>query len=63
MANDEVIKSLDSEIPGFVNFINETQRTVDVCWMNYSGKAIHYSSLSPGASVYVKKNNKYPPLM
>ena len=53
MANDEVVKSLDSETRGFVNFINVTQRTVDVSWMNYSGKAVHYTSLVPGASAFV----------
>lgn len=57
MANDEVIKSLDSEIRGFVNFINVTQRTVDVCWMNYSGKPIHYTSILPGASAFVSFND------
>ncbi|CAO1329786.1 unnamed protein product [Diamesa hyperborea] len=60
MANDEVIKSLDSEIRGFVNFINVTQRTVDVCWMNYSGKPIHYTSILPGASAFVNTYVTHP---
>ncbi|CAO1373384.1 unnamed protein product [Diamesa serratosioi] len=60
MANDKDIKSLDSEIRGFVNFINETQRIVDVCWKNYSGKTVHYTRLSPGASAFVNTYVTHP---
>lgn len=53
MANERVVKSLNSETRGFVTFFNVTQRTVNVSWMNYSGKPIHYTSIFPGASAFV----------
>lgn len=53
MSNNKLLKSRDSEVRGFVNFINDTHRTVNVSWMNYTGIPIHYTSILPGAAAFV----------
>ena len=39
------LKSGKAVIRSFVTFINDSDRSVDVYWVNYTGEHIHYSCL------------------
>ncbi|KFB35032.1 AGAP002496-PA-like protein [Anopheles sinensis] len=54
------LKSQHSEIRSFVLFINTTQREVDVFWVNYSARLIHYTTLKPGAQCMVNTYVTHP---
>ncbi|XP_055544871.1 protein Vhl [Wyeomyia smithii] len=57
---DPKLKSESAEIRSFVLFKNFTQRTVDIYWVNYSSKFIHYSALEPAAQVPVNTYVTHP---
>ncbi|XP_042221404.1 von Hippel-Lindau disease tumor suppressor-like, partial [Homarus americanus] len=44
----------------YVNFVNCTQRKVDVCWYNYQGKCRKVKTLKPGEQLHVSTRVKHP---
>ncbi|XP_062556452.1 protein Vhl [Armigeres subalbatus] len=60
MEGDPNLKSEHAEIRSFVLFKNYTERTVDIYWVNYSSKFIHYSALAPAAQVPVNTYVTHP---
>ncbi|XP_058448043.1 protein Vhl [Malaya genurostris] len=60
MEGDPNLKSDHAEIRSFVLFKNLTQRTVEIFWVNYSSKFIHYSALEPSAQVPVNTYVTHP---
>ncbi|XP_055599079.1 protein Vhl [Uranotaenia lowii] len=60
MEGDPSVKSEHAEIRSFVLFKNVTDRTVEIYWVNYSSKLIHYSSLEPSAQVPVNTYVTHP---
>lgn len=42
------LRSIESRIHSYVRFINRTQRSVDVFWLNYAGERQKYTTLNPG---------------
>jgi von Hippel-Lindau disease tumor supressor len=43
------LRSRDSLYKSFVRFINNTDRKVDVIWINFEGQYVKYKTLTPGA--------------
>ncbi|XP_042889529.1 von Hippel-Lindau disease tumor suppressor-like isoform X2 [Penaeus japonicus] len=41
------LRSLHSRVQSFVRFVNRTQRSVDVFWLNYQGVRQKYKKLEP----------------
>ena len=37
----------------FVRFVNRTERSIDVVWLNYEGIGVHYCTLKPGHCIDV----------
>ncbi|XP_055637225.1 protein Vhl [Toxorhynchites rutilus septentrionalis] len=60
MEDDPDLRSVHAEIRSFVLFRNFTQRSVDIYWVNYSSKFIHYSALEPTAQVAVNTYVTHP---
>ncbi|XP_058062468.1 protein Vhl isoform X1 [Anopheles bellator] len=60
MDQDQELKSEHSEIRSFVKFVNTTLRAVDVFWVNYSAKLIHYTTLEPTAHCMVNTYVTHP---
>ncbi|XP_058819655.1 protein Vhl [Topomyia yanbarensis] len=60
MEGDPNLKSDHAEIRSFVLFKNFTQRTVEIYWVNYSSKFIHYSALEAAAQVPVNTYVTHP---
>lgn len=60
MEGDPKLKSEHAEIRSFVLFKNVTKRTVDIYWVNYSSKFVHYSELAPDAQVPVNTYVTHP---
>jgi von Hippel-Lindau disease tumor supressor len=46
---DSDIRSKHSMFRSFVRFINNTDRKVDVIWINFEGQHVKYKTLPPGA--------------
>ena len=44
---DDVLKSGPSRIESLLTFVNQTERTVKVIWINYDGKHYPYKKLEP----------------
>lgn len=53
-----MLRSKESNIRSFVKFINLTERHVDVFWMNFHGKKISFSTLTPGSHCSVSKMSR-----
>uniref|UniRef100_A0A182N4V2 von Hippel-Lindau disease tumour suppressor beta domain-containing protein n=1 Tax=Anopheles dirus TaxID=7168 RepID=A0A182N4V2_9DIPT len=54
------LRSEHSEIRSFVLFRNTTERAVDVYWVNYSSKLIHYTTMQPRAECMVNTYVTHP---
>lgn len=52
-----MLKSVESNIRAFVKFINASERTLEVLWINFRGEGIHYSNLAPRTSCMVRKES------
>ncbi|CAG9810759.1 unnamed protein product [Chironomus riparius] len=55
-----MLRSRESNIRAFVKFINCSPRKIEVHWINYRGKNVHYSTLEPSASVVVNTFVTHP---
>uniref|UniRef100_A0A182VWR0 von Hippel-Lindau disease tumour suppressor beta domain-containing protein n=1 Tax=Anopheles minimus TaxID=112268 RepID=A0A182VWR0_9DIPT len=60
MDHEPNLRSEHSEIRSFVLFHNTTEREVDVYWVNYSSKLIHYTTLLPQAECMVNTYVTHP---
>ncbi|KAK2170937.1 hypothetical protein NP493_1126g00029 [Ridgeia piscesae] len=53
-------RSIQSELFSFVRFINRTQQTVDLFWINYAGDREKYTTLQPGCQFGVDTFATHP---
>ncbi|XP_052898735.1 protein Vhl [Anopheles moucheti] len=60
MDHEPNLRSEHSEVRAFVLFRNTTVRVVDVYWVNYSSKLIHYTTLQPRAECTVNTYVTHP---
>ncbi|KAG1953129.1 von Hippel-Lindau-like protein [Pimephales promelas] len=59
MAEQEVptpLKSLNSNDPTFISFVNKSSRNAKAWWLNFSGKPVSYGDIKPGKTL---KMNTY----
>ncbi|XP_071517189.1 uncharacterized protein [Panulirus ornatus] len=56
----QVIRSLRSRQRSYVRFVNRTQRTVDVIWLDYNGVRQKYKTLIPGEAFKVNTFVTHP---
>ena len=42
-------RSIENPTRAWINFVNQSPRTLDVYWLDYGGNAVHYFTLNPGA--------------
>lgn len=47
------IRSKESNIRAFIRFTNCSEKPIEVHWVNFKGKNIHYTNLNPTASCVV----------
>jgi von Hippel-Lindau disease tumor supressor len=55
-----VVRSEHSLHQSFVRFINNSNRTVDVIWINFEGRHVKYKSLQPGVFFDVNTYATHP---
>uniref|UniRef100_A0A182KAB9 von Hippel-Lindau disease tumour suppressor beta domain-containing protein n=1 Tax=Anopheles christyi TaxID=43041 RepID=A0A182KAB9_9DIPT len=60
MDHDPNLRSENSEIRSFLLFRNTTERAVDVYWVNYSSRFIHYTTLQAKAECMVNTYVTHP---
>ncbi|KAK2171058.1 hypothetical protein NP493_1109g00077 [Ridgeia piscesae] len=53
-------RSIQSELFSYIRFINRTQQTVDLFWMNYAGERVKYITLLPGGQFSVETFATHP---
>ncbi|KAK7099162.1 protein Vhl-like [Littorina saxatilis] len=53
-------KSQNSQCQVPVTFVNTTQRTVDVYWVDFAGELVRYSNLSPGKKHHIYTYATHP---
>lgn len=58
--DEEQLKSSASKNMAFVTFLNNTERKVDVIWINYEGLGIKYKTLEPTDRVDVNTFEGHP---
>ncbi|XDV24891.1 hypothetical protein PO909_028921 [Leuciscus waleckii] len=59
MAEQEVpapLKSLNSNDPTFISFVNKSSRNAKAWWLNFKGKPVSYGEIKPGKTL---KMNTY----
>jgi von Hippel-Lindau disease tumor supressor len=57
---DNDLKSEHSQQKSFVRFINKSNRTVDVIWINFEGRLVKYKTLQPGVFLDVNTFATHP---
>ncbi|XP_041765601.1 protein Vhl [Anopheles merus] len=60
MEHDPNLRSEHSVLRSFLLFRNTTERTVDVYWVNYSSRFIHYTTLKPKTGCMVNTYVTHP---
>ena len=53
-------KSLPSRVKSYIRFVNKTDRTVDVVWLNYEGLGVRFRTVPPGQFVDVNTFAGHP---
>ena len=53
-------RSIQSQQFSYIRFINRTQQTVDLFWMNYAGERVKYITLQPGGQFSVETFATHP---
>uniref|UniRef100_U5EUF5 Putative e3 ubiquitin ligase vhl component von hippel-lindau tumor suppressor in s n=1 Tax=Corethrella appendiculata TaxID=1370023 RepID=U5EUF5_9DIPT len=60
MEGDPNLRSLQSLIRSFILFKNITERNIDIYWVNYTSKFIHYTRLKPNETSKVNTYETHP---
>lgn len=58
--NNQVLRSSHSIYNAFILFVNKTQRTVGVYWVDYEGKFLRYITLRPDAHTLINTYSTHP---
>lgn len=61
--NEKGLRSQKSDKPTTIEFINKSQRTVQVFWIDYKGKPVLYHTLRPGKRVGQDTYRTHPWIM
>lgn len=54
------LKSLNSDDPTYISFINKSNRTAEAWWLNFSGKPVSYGDINPGKSLQMNTYLTHP---
>lgn len=52
--------SKSTQFPSFISFRNNTERVVDIYWVDYKGHCVHYKSLEPNNRISVNTYETHP---